>query len=251
VLCTVSAIAASGALRERCYGSQRHPYSDRLDLRSSWPSCHIGRVYLRCALTAAALVVDPTTSFGFTEASAAFVASALDKARSAARSVLDEFTTQARQSGIAANTELVEEQYRRRSDASLATSILRSSNSRTARPPAKMTMIEAALFGSSRPVLVVPYKQKEPLRLENVLVAWDGSAPAARALGDAMPLAARAKRVEVVTVDGNQVAENEIPGDHASSGAPRHQRRTPDANERWGCPEHASIACVGTVTVRW
>src|SRR4051794_18689036 len=65
--------------------------------------------------------------------------------------------------------------------------------------------IEAALFASGRPVLVVPYIHKAPLQLEQVLVAWDGSATAARALGDALPLLARAKNLQVVSVvDGNE-----------------------------------------------
>ena len=53
-------------------------------------------------------------------------------------------------------------------------------------------MIEGALFESGRPVVVVPYIQKQGLTLERVLVCWDGGRTAARAIGDAMPfLAAR------------------------------------------------------------
>ena len=42
-------------------------------------------------------------------------------------------------------------------------------------------IVEAALFGSGRPVLVVPYIQRQPLKLDRVLVCWDGSRNAARA----------------------------------------------------------------------
>ncbi|MFL5533756.1 MAG: universal stress protein [Gemmatimonadales bacterium] len=53
-------------------------------------------------------------------------------------------------------------------------------------------------------MLVVPYIHKAPLQLGQVLVAWDGSATAARALGDALPLLAKAKAIQVVSVvDGN------------------------------------------------
>src|SRR5689334_8357986 len=41
---------------------------------------------------------------------------------------------------------------------------------------------ETALFGSGRPVLVVPYIQKTAMKLDRVLVCWDGSRAAARAL---------------------------------------------------------------------
>ena len=46
----------------------------------------------------------------------------------------------------------------------------------------------------------MPYIEKGPLRLETVLIAWDGSAPASRAIRDALPFLLRAKRIEVVTV---------------------------------------------------
>src|SRR5690242_5776494 len=40
-------------------------------------------------------------------------------------------------------------------------------------------IIEGALFGSGRPVIVVPYIQKNGLKLDRVVVAWDGSRNAA------------------------------------------------------------------------
>jgi hypothetical protein len=59
---------------------------------------------------------------------------------------------------------------------------------------------EAALFGSGRPVLVVPYIQRAGLKLDRLMVCWDGSRSAARAVGDAMPFIVRAKATEVVMV---------------------------------------------------
>src|SRR5207342_651954 len=61
--------------------------------------------------------------------------------------------------------------------------------------------IQAALFNSGRPVLVVPYIQKEGLQLDRVMVCWDGSRSAARAIGDALPLLKQAKHVDVITVE--------------------------------------------------
>ena len=66
---------------------------------------------------------------------------------------------------------------------------------------AETLVIEAALFGSGRPVLVVPYIQSTGLKLDRVMVCWDGSRSAARAVGDAMPLLRRAGAVEVVTIE--------------------------------------------------
>jgi nucleotide-binding universal stress UspA family protein len=61
-------------------------------------------------------------------------------------------------------------------------------------------IVEAALFESGRPVIIVPYIQKDALKLDRVMVCWDGSRTAARAVADAMPLLEFAKSIEVVTV---------------------------------------------------
>ena len=57
---------------------------------------------------------------------------------------------------------------------------------------------ETTLFESGRPMIIVPYIQKAPLKLDNVMVCWDGSRQAARAIADAMPLLVKAGRVEIV-----------------------------------------------------
>ncbi|MDJ1157003.1 universal stress protein [Chelatococcus sp. SYSU_G07232] len=71
-------------------------------------------------------------------------------------------------------------------------------------------IIEAILFESGRPMLVVPYVHRTPAAFDRVLVAWDGSAPAARAVNDALPLITGAAEVEIVTVvDGGKEPEDE------------------------------------------
>jgi nucleotide-binding universal stress UspA family protein len=82
-------------------------------------------------------------------------------------------------------------------------------------------MIETALFGSGRPVLVVPYVHKGPARLDRGLVCWDGSRNAARAAGDAMPFLQRAKSVDVVIV-GDQIKSREIAGADIAQHLARH-----------------------------
>lgn len=59
--------------------------------------------------------------------------------------------------------------------------------------------IEATLLGASRPVVIVPYI-KSRAAIGTALVAWDGSAAAARALADSLPFLALARRVQVVAV---------------------------------------------------
>jgi nucleotide-binding universal stress UspA family protein len=90
------------------------------------------------------------------------------------------------------------------------------------KPPARELIIEAALFGSGRPVLIVPYVQQDALKLDRVMVCWDGSRNAARALADAMPFLMRAKAVEVVVVMGEKGKSREIPGADIAHHLARH-----------------------------
>lgn len=66
--------------------------------------------------------------------------------------------------------------------------------------------LEPAIFDTGRPTLILPSgKNARPLTgLENVIVAWDYSREAARALSDAMPILARAKHVHVVSISGEK-----------------------------------------------
>jgi nucleotide-binding universal stress UspA family protein len=73
-------------------------------------------------------------------------------------------------------------------------------------------IIEAALFRSGRPAVVVPYIQKTGLTLNRVLVCWDGGRQAARAIADALPFLHRAKAVEVVVVATKPLRSDDSPG---------------------------------------
>jgi nucleotide-binding universal stress UspA family protein len=84
-------------------------------------------------------------------------------------------------------------------------------------------LIEAALFGSGRPVLVVPYIQKAGLKLDRVMVCWDGSRNAARAIADAMPFLERSKAIDVVTVSRSEGARDELPGADIAQHLARHK----------------------------
>jgi nucleotide-binding universal stress UspA family protein len=63
-------------------------------------------------------------------------------------------------------------------------------------------IIETFLFESGRPLLLCPEDRVGELRpeFENVVIAWDHSARAARAVGDALPILQAANSVCVVTV---------------------------------------------------
>jgi len=88
--------------------------------------------------------------------------------------------------------------------------------------PAQDLVIEGALFGSGRPVIVVPYIQKGGLKLDRILICWDGSRPAARAIADAMPFLTRAVAIDVVIVASGRERSDEIPGVDMGEHLARH-----------------------------
>ena len=81
---------------------------------------------------------------------------------------------------------------------------------------------ETTLFESGRPMILVPYIQRAPLKLDRVMVCWDGSRQAARAINDAMPLLAKAGRVEVVIVANEPGKQDEIEGADIGKHLARH-----------------------------
>lgn len=60
--------------------------------------------------------------------------------------------------------------------------------------------LEAALFHSGRPLIIVPKDNASEFSIARVLVAWDGSAHAARAVSAATPLLERAGKILVLTI---------------------------------------------------
>lgn len=72
--------------------------------------------------------------------------------------------------------------------------------------PAEQGLAEAVLFGSGRPVIVYP--DDRPVlpadHFSAVAVAWDGSARAARAVADAIPILQSARQVRVLVVTGEK-----------------------------------------------
>ena len=73
-------------------------------------------------------------------------------------------------------------------------------------------VIEGLILQSGRPILLCPEElaAELPVNFDRVIVAWDHSAPAARAVGDALSMLRRARDVQVVTAtDGNTPAEQQ------------------------------------------
>ena len=83
-------------------------------------------------------------------------------------------------------------------------------------------IVETTLFESGRPLIIVPYIQKAPLKLDRVMVCWDGSRAAARAIADAMPLFERAGNIEVVTVTNERGKRDSVEGADMGQHLARH-----------------------------
>ena len=71
-------------------------------------------------------------------------------------------------------------------------------------------------------MIIVPYIQKAPLKLDNVLACWDGSRAATRAIADAMPLLQKAGRVELIIVANERGKQDEIEGADMGGHLARH-----------------------------
>lgn len=76
-------------------------------------------------------------------------------------------------------------------------------------PPSFGFAPELALTGG-RPVLIIPRAGVTAVPGEHVVVAWNASREAARAVADAMPLLRRARRVDVLAVASPRV--DQVPG---------------------------------------
>ena len=68
-------------------------------------------------------------------------------------------------------------------------------------------LIEGVLFGSGRHLCLVPETERPKIAFDRILIAWNGSRGAARALGESMPYLRKAE--EVVVVTGERPTEEE------------------------------------------
>jgi nucleotide-binding universal stress UspA family protein len=81
---------------------------------------------------------------------------------------------------------------------------------------------EGVLFESGRPVIFVPFIQKGGMKLDRIMVCWDGSRAATRAIADAMPLLQKAKQVEIVIIAAKPSKGDEVPGADLGQHLARH-----------------------------
>ena len=81
---------------------------------------------------------------------------------------------------------------------------------------------EGVLFESGHPVVFVPFIQKGGMKADRVMVCWDGSRAAARAVADAMPFLKKAKQIEIVIISDKAPKKDEVPGADLGQHLARH-----------------------------
>lgn len=143
-----------------------------------------------------------------------------------AQAALDRFSQLASRAGVSAEPMMLQASFTgvgdrfgaiaRRFDLAVVDQVNPESNT------TEGTIIEGALFNSGRPVIIVPYVHRAPLKLDHVMICWDGSRPAARAIADSMPLLRRAGRMEVVIVANERGKQDEVEGADIGHHLARH-----------------------------
>ena len=168
-------------------------------------------------------VITPTVMDGL---SAAWVDTQRTENQAAAQEAIDRFEAAAKREGLSAEHRIIEASLGKA--ASLFGRMARRFDLAVVgqMDPERMRpddlLIEAVLFESGRPMVVVPYIQKEGLKLDRVLVCWDGSRSAARAVADSLPFLKRAKLVEIVMVASKGGKADELPGVDLGEHLARH-----------------------------
>jgi len=82
-------------------------------------------------------------------------------------------------------------------------------------------LIEQIVFESGRPLIIVP-PGIDTFACRRVMVAWDGSAPAARAVNDALPFLRAAEAVEIVSIAPQKKLARFVPGAELAPHLARH-----------------------------
>jgi len=95
---------------------------------------------------------------------------------------------------------------------------------RTAADDFEADMAEAVLFGSGRPVLVMPPVLSRPFSPDHVIIGWNGQREAARAVADALPFLCHAKAVQVLTIatEAEETEASELDAEDLSRHLARH-----------------------------
>ncbi len=71
------------------------------------------------------------------------------------------------------------------------------------------SLVEAVMFESGHAIYLVPAANKAPPVLDNILIAWNPTREAARAIAEALPLLKAGRNIRLVTIDAEEDAAPE------------------------------------------
>ncbi len=126
--------------------------------------------------------------------------------------------------GVAASVETPQLAYGQLVDVFVAQAMVHDLallDSESATMNADRGLIEALLFESGRPVIVVP-DNCTTFKHKRILVAWDASPRAARAVNDAMAFLKSAEAVEVLAIGSEKELSKSVPGAELAPHLARH-----------------------------
>jgi nucleotide-binding universal stress UspA family protein len=130
-------------------------------------------------------------------------------------SILEQFTVAARAAGISYGTKTIPAKassfFQSATELSRLYSLVVIAQPDSQKPSYDNSLPEIVLIDCGRPLLLIPYIHRGPLKLRRILICWDGGSPAARAVHDAMPFLYKATTIDVVTVGGGDVMDENSP----------------------------------------
>lgn len=158
----------------------------------------------------------------------ALLSKANDERRSQAQTFGDELVARARAAGVSASLDVDQKDY-----GHLSTRLAHAARlgdvsimeADAGNVSLHEGLLQEVLFESGRPVIVLPPDWSGAAKVSKAIVSWDGSAKAARALGDAMPLLKHANEVEIVSISGDPDAAKRVDAADIAPHVSRHCRK--------------------------
>ena len=179
-------------------------------------------------LAGVALAFVPEVLSRFPQLPRDMLAEIVTHSENAAQSAIDRFDAAARQRDVSREHRMLKAATEAEAPSVLATFARRFDLSVLMQSEPNVVnnddMIETSLLESGRPLVVVPYIQREGLQLNRVICCWDGSRAATRAINDALPLLVRAGTIDLLIVLNEKTGseEQEIHGIELEKHLARH-----------------------------
>ncbi|WP_181699456.1 universal stress protein [Chthonobacter albigriseus] len=177
-------------------------------------------------VTGLALAMEPLApGFLASPIPADYIVGAIEEAERQARKASDSFAARAAAAGVPADartlTLLAGATQPVIGQAHLSDLVVIGQENYDQPEPMRSTLIEAVMFEAGVPLLLVPTGWKKPFKVDNVMIAWDGSSTAARAVHAALPMISLAKSIEITIVASSKAWAGE-PGADVATYLSRH-----------------------------